>query len=75
MMRNFANSKIMMFKPQNYGSPNPFVGWNFIFLEFSKKEVFASKLLQLHKTLEKRVENASRIEKNKKNLTFILLKD
>jgi hypothetical protein len=25
MMRNFANSKIMI-KPQNYGSPNPFVG-------------------------------------------------
>jgi hypothetical protein len=33
-MRNFTNCKIIMFKLQKHGFSNPFLGWNFIFLEF-----------------------------------------
>jgi hypothetical protein len=37
IMRNFTNCKIKMFKLQKQGFSNPFLGWNFIFLDFSIK--------------------------------------
>jgi hypothetical protein len=37
IMRNFTDCKIIMFKHQKQGFSNPFLGLNFIFLEFSIK--------------------------------------
>jgi hypothetical protein len=52
-MGNLMDCKIIMFKPQKQCLRNPFLDWNFISLEFSKKIVFALYLVQLDNIFEK----------------------
>jgi hypothetical protein len=65
-MRNFTNSKTILFKLQKHGFSNLVLGRNFIFLEFSIKMCLPLSLCDLIISLRSELNTHEKMKKKKK---------